>query len=134
MKAITPHHTIYPSRFFARLRLWLCMSLVLLTTGPLWALNASHYASRSQLADGLWVKIAVYESGIHQITYRELSKWGFSNPSAVTVFGYGGAMLPADICRRLLEDSGLKLIILTCGTKGSYVVAADKVLDKLKNK
>ena len=44
------------------------------------------------------------------------------------MFGYGGAMLPADICRRLLEDSGLKLIILTCGTKGSYVVAADKVL------
>ena len=44
------------------------------------------------------------------------------------MFGYGGAMLPADVCRRLLEDSGLKLVILTCGTRGSYVVTADKLL------
>lgn len=92
------------------------MSLVLLTTGPLWALNASHYASRSQLADGLWVKIAVYESGIHQITYRELSKWGFSNPSAVTVFGYGGAMLPETFSHDDIDDLN-QIPIVDTGSK-----------------
>ena len=93
MKAII-RHTLYIPHLLTRLQLWLCLSLIVLATGPLQALNASRYASRSQLADGRWVKIAVSESGIHQITYRELSRWGFSNPAAVTIYGYGGAMLP----------------------------------------
>lgn len=83
---------------------------------PALALNASHYASRSQLADGLWVKIAVYQSGIHQITYRELSKWGFSNPDAVTIFGYGGAMLPETFSEEDTDDL-TQIPILRTGSK-----------------
>lgn len=52
------------------------------------------YAEKSVLASGKWVKISVKESGMHCISPSTLSKWGFSNPSAVRVYGYGGAMLP----------------------------------------
>ena len=37
-------------------------------------------------------------------------------------------MSPVDVCRSLLDRGGLKLVVLTCGVAGSYVVAADKVL------
>lgn len=59
------------------------------------------YATQSVLASGKWVKISVKTSGMHCIPAATLSKWGFSNPANVRVYGYGGAMLP-DV---LSEDS-----------------------------
>jgi len=53
------------------------------------------YADNSVLSSGKWVKISVEETGIHKIPYSKLTEWGFSNPSRVRVFGYGGEMLPA---------------------------------------
>ena len=35
---------------------------------------------------------------------------------------------PVDACRKLLDAAGLRFVILTCGTSGSYVVCGDKVL------
>lgn len=35
---------------------------------------------------------------------------------------------PADACRKLLADGGLRIVILTCGTEGSYVVTSDREL------
>lgn len=116
MKAITQHHNIFSANLLPRLLAWLCVGFMVLLASPLQALNASHYASQSQLADGLWVKIAVYESGIHQITYRELSKWGFSNPEAVTIFGYGGAMLPETFSEDDPDDLS-QIPILHTGSK-----------------
>ncbi|PZX20681.1 peptidase C25-like protein [Breznakibacter xylanolyticus] len=52
------------------------------------------YTSNSVLASGRWIKIAVTETGIHKISYAQLSNWGFTNPSQVKVFGNGGTMLP----------------------------------------
>lgn len=48
--------------------------------------------SSSVLASGHWVKIKVSEQGIHQITPAQLEEWGFSDPSKVTVYGYGGTL------------------------------------------
>lgn len=115
MKA-TAQHAIFPRNLLTRLLWWLCVGGALLAAMPALALNASHYASRSQLADGLWVKIAVYQSGIHQITYRELSRWGFSNPDAVTIFGYGGAMLPETFSEEDTDDL-TQIPILRTGSK-----------------
>lgn len=115
MKATT-QHAIFTKILLPRLLWWLCVGGALLTAMPSRALNASHYASRSQLADGLWVKIAVYQSGIHQITYRELSRWGFSNPDAVTIFGYGGAMLPETFSEEDTDDL-TQIPILRTGSK-----------------
>lgn len=94
--------------------IFLCM--IALIYNPLQALNASHYASRSQLAEGLWVKVSVGESGIHQITYQELKKWGFSNPAAVTVYGYGGAILPETFSDDDIDDLN-QLPVLDTGSK-----------------
>ena len=43
------------------------------------------------------------------------------------MFGFGD-MEPVEACRRLLAEGGLRAVILTCGTAGSHVVTADRVL------
>ena len=55
------------------------------------ALPLDTYAQSSRMESGLWVKISVPETGLYRITTAALKDWGFSNPSAVRVFGYGGA-------------------------------------------
>lgn len=52
------------------------------------------YANSSVLASGNWLKVSVTETGIHKIPYSAISGWGFSDPSKVRIFGYGGEMLP----------------------------------------
>ncbi len=42
------------------------------------------------------------------------------------MFGYEGKC-QAEICRALLEEYSLKMLILTCGTDGSYVFTADNM-------
>ena len=53
-----------------------------------WSFDLSFYSDTSRLATGHWVKVAVSESGIYQITSSDASKWGFSDLSRVRVFGY----------------------------------------------
>lgn len=48
-------------------------------------------AEPSILSTGHWVKIKVSETGIQQITFDQLRQWGFEDPEAVTVYGFGGA-------------------------------------------
>ena len=55
---------------------------------------SSRYAENSVLAQGKWVKIRVKEEGIYQISNSQLSSWGFSDPSKVKLYGYGGRLLP----------------------------------------
>ena len=58
------------------------------------ALDKSYYAETSKLASGKWVKIAVKESGIYQITVDDIRNWGLGTDlSQIHVFGYGGAPL-----------------------------------------
>ncbi|MBO4803019.1 MAG: type IX secretion system sortase PorU [Muribaculaceae bacterium] len=58
------------------------------------ALEKSYYAESSKLVSGKWVKIAVKESGIYQITADDIRDWGLgSDLSQIHVFGYGGAPL-----------------------------------------
>ncbi|OUN72606.1 hypothetical protein B5G10_06885 [Barnesiella sp. An55] len=109
-------HYIYTKRTLMRLCMGIFLCMIALIYNPLQALNASHYASRSQLAEGLWVKVSVGESGIHQITYQELKKWGFSNPAAVTVYGYGGAILPETFSDDDIDDLN-QLPVLDTGSK-----------------
>ncbi|MBQ8257034.1 MAG: type IX secretion system sortase PorU [Bacteroidaceae bacterium] len=64
----------------------------------------SRYAGNSVLATGRWVKIRVSERGIHQITAEQLSKMGFTNPSKVRLYGYGGNILPKTNIHTLVDD------------------------------
>lgn len=56
--------------------------------------QSSRYAAHSVLAQGKWVKIAVKEEGIYQLSDADLKKAGFTNPSKVRLYGYGGRLLP----------------------------------------
>lgn len=58
------------------------------------AIDASHYAGNSVLANGNWARVNVNEAGMHIITNSMLKNLGFSDPSKVRVYGYGGRTLP----------------------------------------
>lgn len=68
------------------------------------ALPAARYAENSVLASGRWVKVRVSERGIHQITTAQLSEMGFTDPSKVRLFGYGGNILPETDIHTLVDD------------------------------
>ena len=76
------------------IRLIVCLGVLAITAGSAKALDQSYYAPASKLAEGQWVKIAVHESGIFQITDEDVSNWGLgSDLSQIHIFGYGGAPL-----------------------------------------
>ncbi len=58
----------------------------------------------SVLNSGKWVKIGITESGIYKITDRELTDLGFSNPSAVRVFGNDEGLLPFNNSEEYIDD------------------------------
>lgn len=57
------------------------------------ALPINTYASSSVLASGRWVKVSVEEDGVYFIPVSQLRQWGFADPDAVNVYGYGGRRL-----------------------------------------
>ncbi len=76
------------------IRLIVCLAVLAITASSAEALDKHYYAPASKLAEGQWVKIAVKESGICQITADDISNWGLgSDLSQIHVFGYGGAPL-----------------------------------------
>ena len=70
------------------------LAVLAITADSAKALDKNYYAPTSKLAEGQWVKIAVRESGIYQITAEDVSNWGLgSDLSQIHVFGYGGKPL-----------------------------------------
>ena len=55
--------------------------------------NLPSLSLNSQLSKGHWVKIRVADNGIHMLTHARLKNMGFSDPSEVRLFGYGGHLL-----------------------------------------
>ena len=62
------------------------------------------YARNSVLSQGRWVKIRIPESGIYKLPFSSLRSMGFSDPSRVRLFGYGGAVLPETDLQDLTDD------------------------------
>jgi len=62
------------------------------------------FASTSKLSSGKWVKIRVGETGVYKITNAELAKMGFSTPSKVRLYGYGGLILPESFKEPKIDD------------------------------
>lgn len=67
------------------------------------------FSESSPLATGRWVRISVGESGVYEITYSQLRKMGFSDPSAVAIYGQPGTQRPINMMHnngsRLVEDN-----------------------------
>ena len=62
------------------------------------------YTRNSMLSSGKWVKIKVSKSGVYKLTHSALRSMGFTDPSKVRLFGYGGAVLPETNLQDLTDD------------------------------
>ena len=74
----------------------------------------ARYASHSVLATGRWVKISIPETGVYQLTDNLISQAGFSNPSKVKVYGYGGALQPEALTEAYLRATDDLKEVPTC--------------------
>ena len=54
--------------------------------------HAERYAGHSVLNTGKWAKIAVSNTGVHQLTAEVVKQAGFADLSRVRIYGYGGAL------------------------------------------
>lgn len=80
------------------------IAIAIATTFSAQAFSAANYASNSKLATGKWVKIAVPENGIYQITFDELAQMGFSNPQSVRIYGSGGHAIGEVLDNSQIDD------------------------------
>jgi len=83
----------------------LYISLLLCLLAATARADGSSYAAQSVLSEGRWVKIRVDRNGIYKLTYAELKKMGFSDPSKVSVHGYGGWPLDEDFSKPFIDDA-----------------------------
>lgn len=105
---------------------------LLLTAATVHGFELATYAENSRLAQGTWVKIRVKDSGMHLISTADLQAWGFSDPSKVRVYGYGGSRLP-DAMKSFVDDLPLVSSVTTSrgiffyahGTKTWNYISAD---------
>ena len=87
-----------------KLQLACVILMAVLCAGHAGAFDTSKYASQSKLATGKWVKVMVPESGVYEITYDELRKMGFDNPSQVHVYGHGGNRISEVLNGKAVDD------------------------------
>ena len=79
---------------------------------------SERYADHSVLASGQWAKIQVPETGIYQLTDAVIKQAGFSNPSKVRIYGYGGAVQPEKLTSDYLASTDDLKEVATCTIGG----------------
>lgn len=88
------------------------------------ATKAERYAKNSVLASGRWVKIRVPSTGVYQITDALLRQAGFSDPTKVKVYGYGGALHKEELSgESIMAYDDLKEVA-TCTVNGKRLFRA----------
>jgi len=85
---------------------------------------AQVYKQNSVLASGNWYKVAVQFTGIHMITYDDLSAMGLSpssiDPRNLRVYGNGGGMLPEPCSAPRIDDLMENAIFVAGENDGSF--------------
>lgn len=81
----------------------------------------SRYAGHSVLREGAWAKIRVPATGFYQLSNELIRKCGFSDPSKVKIYGYGGALQPECLTGDYLRETDDLTEVPTC-TIGSQRV------------
>ncbi|MBR4997358.1 MAG: type IX secretion system sortase PorU [Bacteroidaceae bacterium] len=66
--------------------------------------QAQPAAHNSLLSQGHWVKFRVADNGIHMLTHAQIKGMGFSDPSKVRLYGYGGHMLAESDIHTWIDD------------------------------
>ena len=85
---------------------------------------ADRYAAHSVLASGTWAKICVPSTGVYQITNDLITAAGFSDPSKVKVYGYGGALQPEALTGDYLVATDDLKEVPTCTVNGHRLMYA----------
>lgn len=75
------------------------------------ALDPSHYAANSALAQGRWVKVRVTSSGMYRISAQKLKSMGFTDASKVNIYGYGGRMISENLTATQPDDLPMQQIV-----------------------
>lgn len=73
------------------------LTLTVEGTQPARAKSGKDHVSQSVLATGQWYRCGVTQTGMHKVTYQDLTAMGMQAPissSQLALFGNGGAMLP----------------------------------------
>lgn len=98
-------------RFYLYNMNWLlsrrCLTGLLLAVSSLlhvYALDVSHYAANSRLADGRWFRIKVGDTGMHLVSAADLRAMGFNDIDKVNVYGTGGAMVREALSSDMPDD------------------------------
>ena len=90
-----------------------------------------NYSDKSVLSSGNWYKIAVQNTGIHKITYQDLSDMGIDpgsiNPANIRIYGNGGGMLP-EINDAFRHDDLQENAILVAGEEDGQFNQNDYIL------
>src|SRR5512133_1657826 len=77
-------------------------------------------ATTSVLSEGKWFKMKVLSTGIYRLTYEDLVSMGFSEPSAVKIFGNGGSMVPLMNANARYDDLIENKVYQSNGTDGVF--------------
>lgn len=85
---------------------------------------ANRYADHSVLRSGSWAKIRVPRSGIYQLTSSLVAQAGFSDPSKVKIYGYGGALQPESLTDSYLRETDDLKEVPTCTVGGKRLFYA----------
>lgn len=76
------------------------------------------YAPHSVLQTGTWAKIGIPETGFYQLPDALIRQAGFSDPSKVRVYGYGGALQPERLTADYLAETDDLVEVPTCVVDG----------------
>ena len=86
--------------------------------------KSSSYKENSVLASGNWYKVSVTNTGIHKISYQELSDMGIDvnniNPKNIRIYGNGGGMLPENPTIPRYDDLQENAIYVAGENDGSF--------------
>jgi len=116
------------------IRLIVCLAVLAITTGSAEALDKNYYAPASKLAEGQWVKIAVQESGMCQITADDINNWGLgSDLSQIHVFGYGGAPLSEVMLSDNYSDDLPQVPVVRAGDRILFYAQGPTTWQRLNN-
>lgn len=85
---------------------------------------ASRYVASSVLSTGRWAKIRVPSTGVYHITDALIRQAGFSDPSHVKVYGYGGNLINEQLVGSELAESDDLKEVATCTVGGRRLLYA----------
>ena len=86
--------------------------------------KADRYAQNSVLASGRWAKIRVPSTGVYQLTDALVRQAGFSDPTKVKVYGYGGALHSEQLIEEKIKEYDDLKEVPTCTVNGKRLFRA----------